>query len=84
VNRFKHCLIKKVKDGWGVFTPEPANQKGYIWFVTRNRKKDNRSFVLIPTWVTDKGGDMDNNILSKSEATKLAEDYNTFYENAEW
>jgi hypothetical protein len=84
MNTFEHCVIKKIQDGWGVFTPTPCNDKNYVWFITRNRKRDNRSFVLIPTWVTDKGSDIDSNILSKSDALKLAQDYDVFYSNAEW
>lgn len=84
MNKFKHCVVKKIKNGWGVFTPEPCNDKNYVWFIMRNKKKDNRSFICIPTWVLDKNGDIERNILSKSLALKLAQDYDTFYANVEW
>ncbi len=79
---FKYCVAKPFKGKWAVFTPEPQNQKGYIFLIRRNTYKGRLYFFLIPMWA--KCFENRKKPFSKRTVVKLAKDYDKFCENSEW
>ncbi len=74
---FDHCLVQRWQKGWAVFTHEPQNQKGYIYFIEKGTKN---TFICIPLWTSIHRKEVEKKSLTFLGAVKLAWNYDKFYE----
>lgn len=65
---------------WALFTIEPVNQPGYVWWITKSDNFPN-GFTLIPLW--KKGNWKRVQWLSFEECLKLALENEEFVANSE-
>ena len=75
---FKYCEIKKIFDGFGVFTLQPIHDKDYVWYIIRSKS----GFLQIPTWTKEHKSEIKGKSLL--ECQKLARDYDKSCDNSEW
>jgi hypothetical protein len=75
---FLETVIKRMAgrdvDSWAVFTKEPANQKGYVWWVNRY---EHGGHILSPMWVKETRKKLVGRPLA--ECIKLALSYERSY-----